>query len=62
MNYTIENLMPVFGTQSALAEFLGVTRGAVTHWKRMGGIPQMRQYQIRILLSDPKAISRFRRG
>ena len=35
----------LFRTQRDLADFLGITQGAVSHWK--GEIPALQQYRLR---------------
>lgn len=37
------------GSTKALCDALGVTKGAVSHWRRKG-IPKLRQYEVRELL------------
>lgn len=37
-----------FKTASAVAEFLGITTGAVAHWKRRGGVPIRMQYVLEV--------------
>lgn len=45
---TFENVVDFFGTQSAMAEALGVDRAAVAQWKT-DGIPPARAIQIETL-------------
>ena len=43
---TYEQLIAKFRTQARAAEAIGVTKGAVSHWKKAGYIPYLRQLQI----------------
>lgn len=43
---TFDELMRHFKTQVAVANKLGIGQPSVSLWKKKGGIPQLRQYQI----------------
>ena len=44
----IEDVVPsVFPTTRELREALGVTKAAISQWRKAGAIPLLRQYQIR---------------
>ena len=45
----LERLIAHFGSQVKLAETLGVTQGAVSHWVNKGGLPAGRAVQIEIM-------------
>lgn len=42
----VEDVIAHFGTATAAAKALGVTKGAVSQWATSGQIPALRQYQI----------------
>lgn len=39
------DLVILFGTQQAIADFLGIGKSAVSQWPEL--VPELRQYQIR---------------
>lgn len=43
-------LIRLLGSQQAIADLLGVTKGAVSQWPE--GVPRLRQYQIREKIPD----------
>lgn len=42
----VDDVIAHFGTATAAARALGVTKGAVSQWVTAGQIPSLRQYQI----------------
>ena len=42
---TTNQLVRVFGTKSAIAAFLGITRQSVSEWGQQ--VPKLRQYELR---------------
>jgi len=46
-----EKAIKLAGSATALAVLLGVTRQAITHWKR-DGLPQQRVWQLQVLRPD----------
>lgn len=42
-----DHVIQIFGTQAALAKFLGVSRAAVCYWQADGRLPELRAYQLR---------------
>jgi DNA-binding transcriptional regulator YdaS (Cro superfamily) len=46
---TKEEAIKLAGSQSDLARLLGITRGAVHHWKKL---PQARIWQLKLLKPD----------
>jgi DNA-binding transcriptional regulator YdaS (Cro superfamily) len=49
----------LFGSRAKLAEFLGITRPAISMWGE--DVPELRAYQIRLHLLERRAARRDRR-
>jgi DNA-binding transcriptional regulator YdaS (Cro superfamily) len=41
----IQKLLKRYGSQSAMADAFGVTKGAVSQWVKAGKIPEARRWQ-----------------
>lgn len=52
----IQKLIKRYGSQQAVAEAFGVTKGAVSQWVKAGAIPAARVWQAKAgLVKPPKA-------
>jgi DNA-binding transcriptional regulator YdaS (Cro superfamily) len=50
----IQKLLKRYGSQSAMAEAFGVTKGAVSQWVKAGAIPAARVWQYKAGLVKPQ--------
>ena len=48
-NMSLEKVIEHFGSQSALANTLGITQGAVSQWVSDGSIPPARAIEIEVI-------------
>lgn len=48
-NETLQQVIEYYGSQSKVADLLGVTRAAVTQWVNDGVLPPLRAIQIEVL-------------
>lgn len=56
-NETLQQLIEYYGSQSKVADLLGVTRAAVTQWVNDGVLPPLRAIQIEVMSGgDFKAV------
>jgi predicted transcriptional regulator len=49
----IQKLIKRYGSQQAVAQAFGVTKGAVSQWLKAGTIPAARQWQVKAGLVKP---------
>ena len=49
----IQKLIKRYGSQQAVAQAFGVTKGAVSHWVKAGAIPAARVWQLKAKLLKP---------
>jgi DNA-binding transcriptional regulator YdaS (Cro superfamily) len=50
----IQKLLKRYGSQSAMADAFGVTKGAVSQWVKAGAIPAARVWQYKAGLVKPQ--------
>jgi DNA-binding transcriptional regulator YdaS (Cro superfamily) len=52
-----KQVLAKFGTQQAMAQAFGVTKGAVSQWLKAGRLPKARAWQYKAgLVKPPKAV------